>query len=278
MNIRKLKKKCIEMKNIIKREGNSMLIYKYTPHNKCHKYDIIKHKELWFANIDSLNDPLDSNLTYRQKYNPDEIKEYWENFIADKPAFKSLDEVLSKWGDNESFTREQTRIFEYIKSKIGVLCMSKTPKNILMWAHYANRHQGIVYGFDADLFGFSENKDTTNNPYHIVYPCNRKYGVLSYTKEGDDKRQQEFVKLLTTKAKDWEYEKEVRFFDFSNKGNGIARKFNPNCLKSIIFGVKTPNDEIETMIDCCKKNNLNHIEFYKAKFVAGRFELELNKI
>lgn len=275
MNIRKLKKKCIEMKNIIKREGNSMLIYKYTPHNKCHKYDIIKHKELWFANIDSLNDPLDSNLTYRQKYNPDEIKEYWENFIADKPAFKSLDEVLSKWGDNESFTREQTRIFEYIKSKIGVLCMSKTPKNILMWAHYANRHQGIVYGFDADLFGFSKTNNLTDFPYIINYPCDRKYEILSYTKDRQERIEQ-FKKSLTTKAIDWAYEEEVRFIDL--KKSSFARKFNPNCLKSIIFGVKTPNDEIETMIDCCKKNNLNHIEFYKAKFVAGRFELELNKI
>lgn len=275
MNIRKLKKKCIEMKNIIKREGNSMLIYKYTPHNKCHKYDIIKHKELWFANIDSLNDPLDSNLAYRQKYNPDEIKEYWENFIADKPAFKSLDEVLSKWGDNESFTREQTRIFEYIKSKIGVLCMSKTPKNILMWAHYANRHQGIVYGFDADLFGFSKTNNLTDFPYIINYPCDRKYEILSYTKDRQERIEQ-FKKSLTTKAIDWAYEEEVRFIDL--KKSSFARKFNPNCLKSIIFGVKTPNDEIETMIDCCKKNNLNHIEFYKAKFVAGRFELELNKI
>ena len=275
MNIRKLKKKCIEMKNIIKREGNSMLIYKYTPHNKCHKYDIIKHKELWFANIDSLNDPLDSNLTYRQKYNPDEIKEYWENFIADKPAFKSLDEVLSKWGDNESFTREQPRIFEYIKSKIGVLCMSKTPKNILMWAHYANRHQGIVYGFDADLFGFSKTNNLTDFPYIINYPCDRKYEILSYTKDRQERIEQ-FKKSLTTKAIDWAYEEEVRFIDL--KKSSFARKFNPNCLKSIIFGVKTPNDEIETMIDCCKKNNLNHIEFYKAKFVAGRFELELNKI
>lgn len=275
MNIRKLKKKCIEMKNIIKREGNSMLIYKYTPHNKCHKYDIIKHKELWFANIDSLNDPLDSNLTYRQKYNPDEIKEYWENFIADKPAFKSLDEVLSKWGDNESFTREQTRIFEYIKSKIGVLCMSKTPKNILMWAHYANRHQGIVYGFDADLFGFSKTNNLTDFPYIINYPCDRKYEILSYTKDRQERIEQ-FKKSLTTKAIDWAYEEEVRFIDL--KKSSFARKFNPNCLKSIIFGVKTPNDEIETMIDCCKKNNLNHIEFYNAKFVAGRFELELNKI
>lgn len=275
MNIRKLKKKCIEMKNIIKREGNSMLIYKYTPHNKCHKYDIIKHKELWFANIDSLNDPLDSNLAYRQKYNPDEIKEYWENFIADKPAFKSLDEVLSKWGDNESFTREQTRIFEYIKSKIGVLCMSKTPKNILMWAHYANRHQGIVYGFDADLFGFSKTNNLTDFPYIINYPCDRKYEILSYTKDRQERIEQ-FKKSLTTKAIDWAYEEEVRFIDL--KKSSFARKFNPNCLKSIIFGVKTPNDEIETMIDCCKKNNLNHIEFYNAKFVAGRFELELNKI
>ena len=253
-----------------------MLIYKYTPHNKCHKYDIIKKKELWFANIDSLNDPLDSNLAYRQEYSADEIKAYWEKFIEDKPVW-TIQEVLSKWGDNESFIAQQNRSFEATKSQIGVLCMSKNPKNILMWAHYANRHQGVVYEFDADLFGLSENKDFTNHPYHIVYPYHREYGVLSYTESSEDKRC-DFVKILITKAKDWECEEEVRFFDFSNKGNGIARKFNPECLKSIIFGARTAQDEIETMIDCCKKNSLNHIQFYKAEFVAGRFELVLNEI
>lgn len=264
-------------KTNITKGGNSMLIYKYTPHNKCHKYDIIKKQELWFANIDSLNDPLDSNLAYRQEYSKDEIKEYWEKFLQNKPAW-NIQEALSKWGDSESFVAQQNRSFEATKSQIGVLCMSKNPKNILMWAHYANRHQGIVYEFDADLFGFSKNKDITNNPHHIVYPYHREYGVLSYTKESDDKRWWELVKLLITKARDWECEEEVRFFDFSNKGNGIARKFNPDCLKSIIFGAKTPPDEIGTMIDCCKKNGLNHIRFYKAEFAEGRFELVLNEI
>lgn len=263
-----------EKANITK-GGASMLIYKYTPHNKCHKYDIIKKQELWFANIDSLNDPLDSNLAYRQEYSKDEIREYWEKFIADKPAFKSLDEVLSKWGDNESFIREQTRIFEYIKSNIGVLCMSKNPKNILMWAHYANRHQGIVYEFDADLFGFSKTKNLTEFPYIINYPCDRKYEILSYTKDRQERNEQ-FAKSLTTKAIDWAYEEEVRFIN--PEKSGIARKFNPDCLKSIIFGAKTSPDEIGTMIDCCKKNGLNHIRFYKAEFVAGRFELVLNEI
>lgn len=81
---------------------------------------------------------------------------------------------------------------------------------------------------------------------------------------------------MTTKAIDWAYEEEVRFINPDK--SGFARKFNPNCLKSIIFGTKTPKDEIETMIDCCKKNDLNHIHFQQAKFIDGKFELDFETI
>lgn len=253
------------------------MIYKYTPHNKCHKYDIIRNGELWFAKIESLNDPIDSNLAYRQEYSADEIKAYWEEFLKNKPNNpQNLEEILEKCGSSETFVEQQNRVFANdIRAKIGVLCMSKNPKSITMWAHYANAHRGIVYEFDADLFGLSKTKDITAFPYQMRYPCNREYKILSYTELGSDRNKQ-YVKILTTKALDWFCEEEVRFFYFTKSGFG--RKFNPECLKSIIFGCRTEPSEIETIIECCKEQNLNHITFKQAQFIKGRFELELNEI
>lgn len=69
-----------------------------------------------------------------------------------------------------------------------------------------------------------------------------KYEPLSYAKVGDDKIEQ-LKKLLTLKAKDWGYENEVRFI-VVDKG-GVAINFNPKCLKYIIFGEKTQEQEIK---------------------------------
>ena len=59
--------------------------------------------------------------------------------------------------------------------------------------------------------------------------------------------------------------------DLEISGN---KKFNHASLHSIIFGAKTPMDEIDVMKCLCKKHGLNHIKFKKAKFIEGRFELE----
>lgn len=91
------------------------LIYKYTPHNKCHKYDIIKKNELWFAEFSSLNDPLDLNLAFNSKYSDDEIRAYWENESYKNPK-QNLVENLKKYSDNESFVKYQRQELRILKS------------------------------------------------------------------------------------------------------------------------------------------------------------------
>lgn len=249
-----------------KRDTN--LIYKYTPHDKCYKYDIIAKQELWFAKIDSLNDPLDSNLAYRQEYSADEISKCLSN------SNSNTTQDIEKYCNNSKlFVEHQNELFKLLRAKIGILCMTTNPKNILMWAHYANGHKGIVYEFDKKLFKYSESKDSKHKL--VKYPPNRQYNLLSYTLP-DRERIEQFLKSLIIKAKDWNYEKEVRFFDFSK--SGFARKFDPDCLKSIIFGIRTPDYEISTIMDCCKKHNLNHITFKQAEFIPGKFEIKLKKL
>lgn len=248
-------------------------IYKYTRHNNCCKYNIVRHCELWFAEINSLNDPMDLNLAYRQHYSADEIRQYWEN-----PALKNqkhdLQSNLKRYGDSKSFVKHRKEQLNQGKAKIGVLCMSQCPKNILMWSHYADAHKGIVYGFDENLFKSSNAKFISKNPLSMDY-CSE-YEPLSYAKVGDDSREQ-IKKLLRLKAQDWDYEKEVRFI-VVDKG-GVAINFNPKCLKYIIFGEKTQKKEIEKVKSLCKENGkLNHIIFKQAEFIEGRFELQIKPI
>ena len=250
-----------------------MILYKYTRHNNCCKYNIIRHCELWFADIKTLNDPMDLNLTYRQHYSDDEIREYWENLSHNK---QDLQENLKRFGSSKSFVKLRKEQLNQGKAKIGVLCMSKNPKNILMWSHYADAHRGIVYGFDENLFKDSNVKFISKKSLPIPMDYYREYEPLSYAKVGSDNIEQ-LKKLLTLKAKDWNYEKEVRFI-VVDKGS-VAINFNPQCLKYIIFGANTQEQEIDKVKSLCKENGkLNHIRFKQAEFMEGKFALKLNQI
>lgn len=230
-----------------------MNLYKYNA-NTSNKYrnQIIKNKNIWFSCPLDFNDPLDSNLDYQQNYSTKEIKDFWENYCT---RHKECDfgECLSLYGTSEAFVEQQNRIFKKQRKTTGVACFSVTPTNILMWSHYANNHQGIVYEFTPDLFEASLSEHFTGKPIRVDYLTDNSYEPLSYAKFGKEKEQQ-FVFELLGKATDWAYEQEYRFIDLNvDKGFGRNKSFKPASLKSIIFGAKTPEDEKQRIKELCAK-------------------------
>lgn len=68
---------------------------------------------------------------------------------------KSLDELTSYFDESAALSPEFGEIpfSSYIESRmhhIGIVSLSENKENLLMWAHYANEHKGIVVGI-ADL-------------------------------------------------------------------------------------------------------------------------------
>lgn len=248
-------------------------LYKYAPHNNdSRKYEIITKSQLWFSKVESFNDPIDSKLDYRQEYTEDEIKQYWENFIKNKPDNPpTLDKLLQDWGNNSSFIEHQNRGFDKYRKGLGVFCFSKNPKNILMWSHYANNHKGIVYEFKPSLFTDKKTSSFNAFPYKVNYPNDRCYDLLSHTLK-EEKKKEQFAKELLTKANDWQYEEEYRMIDFENSGNKV---FNKESLISIIFGVRTNKVEIDILRYLCVKHGFSHIKFKKAQFKKAQFEIEI---
>lgn len=64
---------------------------------------------------------------------------------------KSLDELVSHFDNQNTYDAEFGNIefSQYVKqriSHIGVICLSENKENLLMWAHYANDHKGILAG------------------------------------------------------------------------------------------------------------------------------------
>lgn len=99
----------------------------------------------------------------------------------------------------------------------GVLSLSESQDNLLMWSHYANEHKGVVVGYDcsAGWLGINKQYLLTNNPstevplpvtYHKRRLDNLIDDELVYS-YGEGK----FLRaIFLSKSDEWIYEKEHR--------------------------------------------------------------------
>ncbi|MBE7215460.1 DUF2971 domain-containing protein [Shewanella benthica] len=76
---------------------------------------------------------------------------------------KSLDELAENFDDSTVFDSELgelsfSKFVELRMNHIGIISFTENKENLLMWAHYANEHKGIVAGVaDISQMGLFEN-------------------------------------------------------------------------------------------------------------------------
>lgn len=97
-----------------------------------------------------------------------------------------------------------------------------------------------------------------------------------------------FMKSITRKTQDWEYEKESRLIMYSVFNDELKVKklrYDFNDLEGIIFGIKTSNEHKREIIKIIKEKCISHdrkdFKFYQAEFskATGKIEKkELNLI
>ncbi|WP_421170364.1 DUF2971 domain-containing protein [Aeromonas dhakensis] len=133
-------------------------------------------------------------------------------------------------------------------SQIGVVSLSETPRNLLMWSHYANQYKGICIGYKSTfLDNHKERKHETLptifHPTKVNYD-NSRYDPLTdiFLANDEQELRKQIVQMsLLRKGNDWLYEKEhrsiipMKFHDTiicpSNNAFEIEKK--SNYLKAI---------------------------------------------
>ncbi|WP_323952821.1 DUF2971 domain-containing protein [Aeromonas caviae] len=96
----------------------------------------------------------------------------------------------------------------------AVFSLSETPRNLLMWAHYADEHKGVCIGYKKDIFESIDNKPETDLGIESYTPIKVNYDnlrpqVLSNQPSREERKKITFNQLIT-KSDDWMYEKEHR--------------------------------------------------------------------
>ena len=131
------------------------------------------------------------------------------------------------------------RILYSLTQTIGILCLSKNASSLLMWSHYAGDYSGAIVKFDATHEFFSGHFD-------MKYSEHRPKMSIASLIDSDEPIP---IAELCVKAKEWEYEQEVRVVrSLANcKCVGMVRDFPVyvmdvplDCIESVILGERMP--------------------------------------
>lgn len=214
---------------------------------------IVEFQKLRLARADTFNDPHESN--------PFLIPLEWEALTKMKESSQQAVQYIA----NQAFTR--------ICGSIYITCFCKNyinPKSTLMWAHYANNHNGVCFEID-----FPNNNTRGNYKEGEIKPINVTY-VKSLVEERNKRTpESEDLPLFisTYKSDVWQYEEEVRLvvestsfdktkFSIVNDGRNMDLDFNIQSISKVIFGLRTPSQQIVEIVKLfCKKGHLP--KFYK---------------
>lgn len=89
-----------------------------------------------------------------------------------------------------------------LSKRFGILCLSKSFDNPLLWSHYGDRHRGVAIEIEADSDFFMP---ISYEPEKIYLDIKRKLAGGGLT-AGDAQL------ILSTKFEQWKYENELRIF------------------------------------------------------------------
>lgn len=216
-----------------------MIIYKYTSIIDS----FFTSPTLKLSQVEYLNDPFESMIS------KDAIKQsllYFEKTMGSRK-----NSLIAKLLHQQSIPNNF--------SKKAIVSFSETQRNLLMWAHYANNHNGMVVGYRSDVLDKIDSlygRETHSTmPKKVNYDTmrydNEKMMVLEKYSSNDPHVLMKEIEtmLLTTKGDEWIYEKEHRVitnlanFNTLRVKSDIVQKYLPKGLVSDFINTELSNDE-----------------------------------
>lgn len=175
---------------------------------------------------------------------------------------KQLSDYFKRY--KSQFDETYTKIIETLRERSLIGSLTKDNLNMLMWSHYADKHEGICveYEFDDEngLLDVVYSDDTNTFDLYTVlrYIIPAQYFGVKATNEMDPKCLNACYLPFLRKTKEWSYEHEVRMiFNLNNNSNIVNLNgiwFFPNVkVKSIYLGCKINENDKEMVENRCKE-------------------------
>lgn len=217
-----------------------MLVYKYRGGALERDLNSLKNDEFWASNTSQLNDPCEGLISI------DDYQQQIEN----------LKNIFYKHSTNLSLIEQSFQnIINMKDTKLGIFSLSKTYNDELLWAHYANSHKGFCIEYDLELLL------AKRNPKHRCFDVQYSNNIptLSFSKILEKKDPDALIKtMLGYKSECWYYENELRIITEVQGSNS----YDYRAVKAIYFGLKTPNEEIERVMETLQGRKIKYFQMH----------------
>ncbi|WP_269934580.1 DUF2971 domain-containing protein [Serratia liquefaciens] len=236
---------------------------------------IIKDATLKFTNPIDFNDPFD--------YHPTVDAKEFNKFI--KRINNEIGDGIKRYKTSHSQLKihlqelRSSKFREMYTKNMSVSCFSKSPFILPMWAHYANNHEGCVIEFEykneAKFFSeyFSLGIGDLSKilvPFDVNYSKER---PRLFDEHGRTNSHNTGFYACLTKAKEWEYEQEMRVVTMQPQG---IYPFERSQITGVYFGMQIDRNhkkEISRIIDSSNNHTGTNIKKHDVWMAYDKFDL-----
>ncbi|MFM5739228.1 DUF2971 domain-containing protein [Aeromonas veronii] len=160
---------------------------------------------------------------------------------ASENIFRSIENHLKKQNITDELLQRGIKAYSdsigIMLGVNGIVSLSETPRNSLMWAHYAKQHNGICIGYKKNFLqkikGDDEFQIVINEPTKVNYD-NLRFEMDFYCSDDDDIDKNSIIQHLFKKSDEWIYEKEHRcIIPYAKADKLVILSKNPKVDKII---------------------------------------------
>lgn len=217
-------------------------LYKYRSFDK-YAFEMIKDNYAYLSPVKDLDDPFDCIVDFdSEKRNKNEYDNVLQNTM-----FEGFD-----------------RVFKNSAESIGILSLSETRNNKVMWSLYGNKYSGYCIEYEIPI-----NKKTRRHLYPVIYDKNASNNINDRKHESFNAQMRRNIyhnpiifdtkienvgsiyELFCTKDSDWKYQKEWRLI------GEAGYRYSGLKIKSIYLGFKVSEDNETRMKRYAKKFGFN---------------------
>lgn len=231
------------------------LVYRYM--NAATGWECLKEGSLAFTPPGLLNDPFDSNPALDFNISDEQL----ERLRQRRPPGMPLDRART-----QAAMKRTRNAFLYNTS--GVACFTSKRDDPLMWAHYGDKHRGVMVGFDAKQFGHLQHAD------------------YSETRPRVDAEASEVDKALLVKSSIWGYEDEWRLTAKLSRCEvrivgGVPiyiQRPDRKCFVSITFGCRADEPFIVAVAYGLKQWGMEHCLLRRLHLCDETYKFEVREM
>ncbi|WP_261533896.1 DUF2971 domain-containing protein [Burkholderia multivorans] len=214
-------------------------LYKYR--TGCEEYldRLIVHNEFYFSHRDQFNDPFDARCQMLYEGSREQKLERFNKLIEGRQLrFKERAQLRAQFLDPEKIGPLVQRSFEHTADHVGIYSLTENPRSLLMWAHYANSHQGICLQFYVP----------SSPIFREAFPVKYSDDFLKINwVTSDDEQENLTMTALLTKSLEWKYEEEWRILKKGHPRTQLS--INPGALIGVIYGARCQSKAFERVRD-----------------------------